>query len=152
MAKRIISIILASLNAAFWLAAAVFFVWPLGAEAEKMTVADWFINNLLLVFSVAGLISSVLLLLSVILYNKGGKAKGIKKAALICSAVLYILTIALIFFILNMNSTYGKAADVLLITLFSAWLLTANASVVLLIIGFIKSRKRKQKPSPTGEG
>ena len=145
MAKRIISIILASVNAAFWLAAAVFFVWPLGAEAEKMTVADWFINNLLLVFSVAGLISSVLLLLSVILYHKGGKAKGIKKAALTCSAVLYILTIALIFIILNMKSS---AVWTLLLIFFIAWGLCLNACIALLIIGFIKSKK----PSPFGEG
>ena len=144
MAKRIISIILASVNAAFWLAAAVFFAWPIVTEAEKMTVADWFIKNLLLVFSIAGLISSVLLLLSVILYNKGGKAKGIKKAALICSAVLYILTIALIFIILNMKSS---AVWTLLLIFFIAWGLCLNACIALLIIGFIKSKTAK----PTDE-
>ncbi len=148
-AKCIISITLASLNTAFWLAAAVFFALPIVTEAEKMTVADWFIKNLLLVFSFAGFISSVLLLLSVILYHKGGKAKGIKKAALTCSAALYILTLAAIFIVLNIKAWDDPTVTVLTVTLFVAWLLTERASIVLLIIGFIKSRKRRE-PSPAG--
>ena len=137
MAKRIISITSAAVNAALWVAAVVFFVWPLFAEAEKMTAADRFIDNLFLIFSVIGLINAVVLLLSVILYHKG---------ALYCSLLLYILAFAMMIILLTLNSS---SVLTLVVIVFIAWGLCLHGCIALLITGFIKNRKRRE-PSPTG--
>ena len=143
---RIISITLAAVNAALWVAAVVFFVWPLFAETEKMTAADWFIDNLFLVFSVIGMINAVALLLSVILYHKGDRARDIKKGALYCSLLLYILAFAMMIILLNMRSS---AVWTLVVIFFIAWGLCLNACIALLIIGLIKNRKLPQSAPPT---
>ena len=146
MAKRIISITSAAVNAALWVAAVVFFVWPLFAEAEKMTAADRFIDNLFLIFSVIGLINAVVLLLSVILYHKGDRARDIKKGALYCSLLLYILAFAMMIILLTLNSS---SVLTLVVIVFIAWGLCLHGCIALLITGFIKNRKRRE-PSPTG--
>ena len=129
---RIISIAATVLNAVLWLGASVYFAYPFITDAEHTEGPRGFVYLIFLVFSVMGFINAVLLLPGIVLYHK---SHG--RSALICALLLYICpaVIASVFF--------GLIRAVWLVSVVSIlWILGINACIVLLIIGFIRSRTK----------
>lgn len=131
-AGRIISIAATALNAALWLGASLYFARPFITDTEHTEGPGGFVFLIFLVFSVMGFVNAVLILPGVILYHK---SHG--RSALICALLLYICpaVIASVFF--------GLIRAVWLVSVVSIlWVLGVNACIVLLIIGFIRSRTK----------
>ena len=129
-AGRIISIAATALNAALWLGASLYFARPFITDAEHTEGPGGFVFLIFLVFSVMGFVNAVLILPGVILYHKSHR-----KSALICALLLYI------FPAVTASVLFGLIRAVWLVTIASIlWIIGVNACIVLLIIGFIKSR------------
>ena len=129
---RIISITLAAVNAALWLGASVYFARPFITDNENLEGPGVFVYLVFLVCCVMGFVNAVLLLPGIVLYHK---SHG--RSALICTLLLYICpaVIASVFF--------GLIRAVWLVSVVSIlWILGVNACIVLLIIGFIRSRTK----------
>ena len=129
---RIISIAATALNAVLWLGASVYFARPFITDNENLEGPGVFVYLVFLVCCVMGFVNAVLILPGVILYHKSHR-----KSALICALLLYICpaVIASVFF--------GLIRAVWLVSVVSIlWILGVNACIVLLIIGFIKSRTK----------
>lgn len=131
-AGRIISIAATALNAALWLGASVYFARPFITDNENLEGPGVFVYLVFLVCCVMGFVNAVLLLPGVVLYHK---SHG--RSALICALLLYICpaVIASVFFGLIRAGWLVSVVSIL-------WILGVNACIVLLIIGFIRSRTK----------
>ena len=129
---RIISVAAASFNAVLWLAASVYFARPFITDNEYLEGPGVFVYLVFLVCCIMGLVNAALLLPGIILYHNSHR-----KSAVICALLLYLCPF------ITASVFSGLIRVVWLVPIASIlWIVSVNACIVLLIIGFVKSSKK----------
>lgn len=136
---RIISIAATVLNAVLWLGASVYFARPFITDRENLEGPGVFVYLVFLVCCVMGFVNAALLLLGVILYHKSHR-----RSAVICALLLYLCPVVTAFVFFGLIKAVWSVSIAAIL-----WVLGVNACIVLLIVGFVKSKKLPQSAPPT---
>ena len=128
---RIISITLAAVNAALWLGASVYFARPFMMNVESAEGPAMFVYLIFLICCIMGFVNAALLLPGVILYHKSHR-----RSAVICALLLYLCPVVTAFVFFGLIKAVWSVSIAAIL-----WVLGVNACIVLLIVGFVKSRK-----------
>lgn len=136
---RIISIAATAVNAALWLGASVYFARPFITDNENLEGPGVFVYLVFLACCVMGFVNAVLLLPGIVLYHKSHR-----RSALICALLLYLCPVVTAFVFFGLIKAVWSVSIAAIL-----WVLGVNACIVLLIVGFVKSKKLPQSAPPT---